>query len=49
MFRVSWLTASVIDQNRHKKAPRTLSWWSFLKKSHVGIEGPSEIGFAPVE
>jgi len=26
-----------------KKAPRTLRWWSFLKKLYVGIEGPSEI------
>jgi len=35
--------------NRHKKAPSTLSWWSFLEKPYVGIEGPSEIGSAPVE
>jgi hypothetical protein len=26
-----------------KKAPRTLRWWSFLKKPHVGIAEQSRL------
>jgi hypothetical protein len=29
MFCFSFLTARVIHQNRSKKAPLTLRWWSF--------------------
>jgi hypothetical protein len=40
MFYFPWLTARVILQNRPKKAPPTLLWWSFLKKPYVGIADP---------
>jgi hypothetical protein len=29
--------------NSHKKAPRTLRWWSFFKKPYVGIADQSRL------
>jgi len=38
MFCFYCLTAHLIHQNRHKKAPRTLRLWSFLKNLMLELQ-----------